>query len=213
MGAAGFPVEPSGLWREIRAPEIAHRDSPALFVDRDGTLIELVEFLAEPEGVRLVPGAAETLRRANLAGIPVIVVTNQSGIDRGFYDWAAFAAVQDRLHDLLAADGARIDGVYACPALAESETANRKPGPGMLHAAARDFVLDLPHSWIAGDSARDLEAGRRAGLAQGWLVPTGYGAQELAAAQALAGPRFHVTAGRDIAALGPVLINAVSAPK
>lgn len=209
MGASeNYPVEPSGLWREIRRQIASHQMRPALFVDRDGTLIELVEYLADPECVRLVPGAADTLRHANQADIPVLVVTNQSGIERGYYDWKAFSAVQDRMHELLAVQNARVDAVYACPALPESGDANRKPNPGMLLAAAEDFALDLPQSWIVGDSARDLEAARRAGLGHGWLVPTGYGERDIDAAKALAQAGFQVTVAREIAAIVSEMVDA-----
>jgi len=211
MGAnADVPVEPGGYWREKRPGCLTRQGAPALFVDRDGTIIDLVDYIADAEAVSLVPGAADTLRLANQADMPVILVTNQSGIGRGYYDWRAFAAVQDRMHDLLAKCGARIDGVYACPAVADSGDTCRKPNPGMLLAAAKDFGIELPRSWIAGDAASDLEAGRRAGLCHGWLVPTGYGARDAETARGLALAEFHVTVGSDITALGPAFMSSVA---
>ncbi|HEX7239268.1 MAG TPA: HAD-IIIA family hydrolase, partial [Longimicrobiaceae bacterium] len=88
---------------------------PAVFLDRDGTVIHDAHYLADPEGVRLLPGAAEAVARLNRAGVPVVLVTNQSGIGRGLFSEADFRAVQDRVEALLAAGGARIDAVYHCP--------------------------------------------------------------------------------------------------
>ncbi len=198
------PLDQSGLWREIRG-ETAGPPRPALFLDRDGTLIHLVPWLCRADGVRPVPGALATLARAARRTLRIVIVSNQSGIGRGYYGWDGFAATQDRLLALILEAGGRIDGVYACPALPRSGAPCRKPAPGMLLAAARDLAIDLRRSWIVGDSATDLEAGRRAGCAQGWLVPTGYGERDRAAAGRMAGADFPVTRGRPIAALGAAL--------
>ena len=199
-----FPLDSDGLWREVRAGPAA-APGPALFLDRDGTIIELVDYLSRAEEVAAIPGALESLAAATRAGLRVVVVTNQSGIGRGYYGWDAFAAVQARVTALADAAGGRIDGVYACPALPGSGAPCRKPAPGMLLAAAADLAIDLSRSWIVGDSASDLEAGRRAGLARGWLVPTGYGGRDRSAASGLADAGFPVTIGRPIAALGAAL--------
>ncbi|MDE0380366.1 MAG: HAD family hydrolase [Rhodospirillales bacterium] len=199
-----FPLDSSGLWREVRAGR-SSGPAPALFLDRDGTLIELVDYLCRADEVAPIPGAFESLAQAAHAGLRVVIVTNQSGIDRGYYGWDAFAQVQERVIALADAAGGRIDAVYACPALPGSGAACRKPAPGMIHAAAADLGIDLGASWIVGDAASDLEAGRRAGLARGWLVPTGYGARDRSAASGLARGNFRVTIGRPIAALGAAL--------
>ena len=197
------PLDPAGLWREVRARPAA-TPRPALFLDRDGTLIELVPYLHRAEEVAPIAGAFESLAAAR-DDVRVIVVTNQSGIGRGLYGWEAFAAVQERVIALADAAGARIDAVYACPAPPGSGAACRKPNPGMLHAAAADLGIDLGASWIAGDSASDLEAGRRAGLARGWLVPSGHGGRERGVAAGLGRAGFSVTIGRPISALGAAL--------
>jgi len=93
----------------------AARPKPAIFLDRDGTLNEEVDFLSDPELLVMIPGAAEAVARLNARNIPVVVVTNQSGIGRGKYDWRDFAAVMDRMEALLALENARIDAVYASP--------------------------------------------------------------------------------------------------
>jgi len=123
-------------------------------------------------------------------------VTNEGGIGKGAVSWRAYQAVQDRIAGLLAVQGLDFDAVALCPmhpdGVGELRGAHdwRKPGPGMLLAAADALNLDLRRSLIVGDSARDLEAGRAAGLPQGALTLTGHGARDSAAAAALAGPDF-----------------------
>lgn len=206
-----FPLDSDGLWREVRARPSA-APGPALFLDRDGTFIELVPWLHRADEVVPVPGAFESLAEAARAGLRVVVVTNQSGIGRSYYGWDDFARVQERVIGLAEAAGGRIDAVYACPALPGSGAPCRKPAPGMLQAAASDLGIDLRRSWIVGDSASDLEAGHRAGLARGWLVPTGYGARDRGDAARLAGTGFALTVGRPIAALGAALAGGGRSP-
>jgi D-glycero-D-manno-heptose 1,7-bisphosphate phosphatase len=195
----------TGLWAE---PLTAARPTPvpALFVDRDGVLIEDTGYLGNPEGVAVIDGAARILAACNEAQVPVVVVTNQSGIGRGYYDWADFAAVQARMLALLAAHGAHVDGVYACAyhgsgkgdyALADHPW--RKPGDGMLRAAATALGLDLTRSWIIGDHATDMGAGRAAGLAGGVHVLSGHGQAERAAALATGSESFRLETAQDIA--------------
>lgn len=156
---------------------------PAIFIDRDGTLNEEVGYLQRAEDVVLVPGAAQALARLNALGIPVVVVTNQSGIGKGRYGWDEFNAVMDRIAELLGEAGARMDGIYAAPyhklgkgVYAHPDHPDRKPNPGMLMRAAEEHGLDLGRSWMIGDKELDLEAGRNAGCRSA-LVRTGYGAQ------------------------------------
>lgn len=156
---------------------------PAIFLDRDGTLNEEVDYLSDPEQLVLIPGAAAAVARLNARRIPVVVVTNQSGIGRGRFGWQDFAAVMNRMGTLLARDNAWIDAVYASPhhelgqgAYAVADHPERKPNPGMLLRAAEEHGLDLARSWMVGDKGIDLEAGRRAGCKVA-LVRTGYGTQ------------------------------------
>lgn len=153
----------------------------AVFIDRDGTLNEEVGYLHEPTDVLLIQGAAGAIARLNALGIPVIVVTNQAGIGRGKYGWEDFQAVMDHMALLLKGEHAHFDGIYAAPhhekglgEYAHPEHPDRKPNPGMLLRAAIEHGLDLSRSWMIGDKAIDLEAGRKAGCRVA-LVLTGYG--------------------------------------
>ncbi len=197
-------IDATGVWRNRRSPATTGAPRPAVFLDRDGTIIEHVPFLSTPDDVRPIAGALAVIVRANALGVPVVVATNQSGIGRGYFGWREYAAVEDRLDSLVADGGGRIDAVYACPDAPAPDSGDageyRKPAPGMLRRAADDLNLDLAASWIVGDSATDIEAGRRAGLCLGWLAPTGYGARDADRALALARPGFAVVVGSDLAA-------------
>lgn len=199
-------IDDRGLWRDVRTSPPAGAPRPALFLDRDGTVIDEVPYLSRPERVRPIAEAVAAIARANALAVPVVVVTNQSGIERGVFGWATYAAVEDAVAAALAAGGAHIDAVYACPRMpTEPLPFGRKPDPGMLVSAAGDLNLDLAASWIAGDCATDIEAGLRAGLRRGWLVPTGYGGRDAAAARSLARDGFEVIVGQRLAALTPRL--------
>jgi len=157
----------------------------AVFLDRDGTLIEYVPDLVEVARVRLLPGSAEAIARLRRAGRPCIVVTNQPVLGRGLQSEAGLRALHAEVDRQLAAAGTRIDAYYACPFVGvESdrsvvEHSDRKPGPGMLLQAAREHGLDVSASWMVGDSLRDLLAGRNAGCVGTILVRTGCGEREL----------------------------------
>lgn len=189
-------IENGNLWCEIRTPEFPS-NRPALFLDRDGTLIQLVDYLSDPAEVVLIESAVSDIRRANEDGHAAVIVTNQSGIGRGYYDWGAFQAVQVRLLALLEAAGVRIDAVYACPhpppdAGGPDHSPFRKPAPGMLTRAAENLSLDLAQSIIIGDSVSDLAAGKAAGLSAGILVAEGNAQRDSEAAEALADDGFKV---------------------
>jgi histidinol-phosphate phosphatase family protein len=131
---------------------------PAVFLDRDGTIIEDPGYVADPAAVRLLPRAALAIARLNHADLPAIVVTNQSGIARGLVDEAGYAATGRRLDELLAASGARLDGHYHCPHHPDFTGACecRKPGPLLYLRAAAEHGLDLARSWWVGDRLRDV---------------------------------------------------------
>ena len=145
-----FKPEPGGaadeLWPEIAAGNFAGR--PALFLDRDGVIVEDTHYLGRAHEVRMLAGAGEAIARCNTLGIPVIVVSNQSGIARGLYDWSGFAAVQAAIVSALAETGARLDAVFACAHHADGKAPMnvadhpwRKPNPGMIVAAAERMKL------------------------------------------------------------------------
>ncbi len=176
------PVEADGIWAQVLRPPTGTLDRPALFLDRDGVVLVEIGYLHTARETELIPGAAAVIARANACNVPVVLVTNQSGIGRGYFGWPEFAAVQARTIELLAAGGASLDAVYACPHHAaaappydHAEHPARKPNPGMLYRAQAALGLDLSRSWIVGDHAGDLEAGRNAGLAGGLHVLTGHG--------------------------------------
>jgi D-glycero-D-manno-heptose 1,7-bisphosphate phosphatase len=153
-----------------------------VFLDRDGTINVEVDHLCRVEDVALIPGAGEAVARLNASGLPVIVVTNQSGIGRGKFSWEAYRLVMARLAELLALHGARIDAAYMAPhhplgngEYCHPDHPDRKPNPGMLQRAAAEMGLDLARSWMVGDKEIDLRAGRSAGC-RAVLVRTGYGA-------------------------------------
>lgn len=137
----------------------------AVFLDRDGTLIADRHYLSDPDGVELLPGAGAAVRRLNDAGYAAVLVTNQSGIGRGWYGEAEYRAVHGRLLELLAAEGARLDGAYFCPLApdADDPAAMRKPGAGMFRDAARELGLDPGASWFVGDRLRDILPARELG--------------------------------------------------
>lgn len=205
---AGASIGADGVWsRILNRPEGAHRRA-GLFLDRDGAVVEEVDYLHRPDDVRLIPGAAQVIARANRLGVPVVIVTNQAGIARGLYGWDEFIAVEKKIDDELAAAGAFVNGVFACPHHRQGSPPHdhpdhpaRKPNPGMLLAAADRLGLDLAVSWIVGDRASDLMAGKNAGLAGGVHVLTGHGADkgERETALALAEDGFRVSGAPAIA--------------
>lgn len=155
---------------------------PAAFLDRDGTLIVEVDYLADPDGVELIPGATGAIRAAHAAGWLVVIITNQSGIARGRYSEDQYAAVTRRLEELLAAADAPVDGIRHCPHHPDFTGVCdcRKPAPGMLLESSRDLHIDLARSIVIGDKRSDLGAAVAVG-ARPVLVRTGYGAATEAA--------------------------------
>ena len=165
--------------------------SRAVFLDRDGTIVEDPGFLHEPGKVRLLPGAAEAIRRLNDAGWLVVTVSNQSGIARGLYDAAAYAAVQRRLVELLTSHGARLDGAYFCPHHPDvtGPCDCRKPNVRLFRDAAAALDLDLRASYWVGDRVSDIEPARTLGAdGHGLLVSTGRGGAHAAGARAMGFP-------------------------
>jgi len=143
----------------------------AVFLDRDGTINQDTNYLSNPDEVRLIPGSAQAIARLNRAGLAVVVVTNQSGLARGFYSHEDLQAVHAELDRLLAAHGARVDAYYHCPHHPEGvvehlalECDCRKPGPGMVLRAAEELDLRLTGSFMVGDRPGDVGCALAAGL-------------------------------------------------
>jgi D-glycero-D-manno-heptose 1,7-bisphosphate phosphatase len=142
----------------------------AVFLDRDGTLIHDPGYLNHPDQVQLIDGVAEALAEFHRLGYKTVVASNQSGVARGIVTVEMLERIHDRLRELLAAQGASLDGIYYCPDHPDGVVPQyrkdsdwRKPRPGMLLAAAREMEIDLGKSWMIGDTERDVEAGRSAG--------------------------------------------------
>ena len=143
----------------------------AAFIDRDGTLIEEVNFLSDVSDLRVFPFTFEAVKLLKDAGFLVVVVTNQSGIGRGSYDEAAMNSIHDEMQIQL--EG-MIDAFYFCPHLPCDGCNCRKPNLGMIESAMQDFSIDMESSWMIGDKNIDVETGRKAGSRTA-MVMTGYG--------------------------------------
>jgi D-glycero-D-manno-heptose 1,7-bisphosphate phosphatase len=152
---------------------------PAVFLDRDGTIAEEVGYLNHISRFRMFPFVPEAVRRLNDAGMPVIVVTNQSGVGRGYFPESLVHEVHALMNRQLAEAGARVDGVYFCPHVSTDGCVCRKPKTGMLELAAQEHGIDVKRSFVVGDRHGDIELARNAG-ARSVLVRTGYGEGELA---------------------------------
>ncbi len=164
----------------------------AVFFDRDGTINEEVGYLSSLDQLAIYPVSYEAVRRVNEAGMKAVVITNQSGVARGFFPEAFLDVLHRRMRELLAEEGAFIDGFYYCPhhPTEGSDTYRRKcncrkPEIGMLTAAAQELDIDLERSYLIGDHASDMEAARRAS-AKGIMVRTGHGEVEIVKAGHLA---------------------------
>ncbi len=144
---------------------------PAAFIDRDGTLVEEVNFLCRVEDLSVFSFTAAAVNMLKDSGFLVIVVTNQSGIGRKIYDEAAMHSIHDEMQKQL---GNTIDAFYFCPHLPDDGCSCRKPNLGMLESACREFEIDLSRSWMIGDKKIDAETGFNAGIRTA-LVRTGYG--------------------------------------
>lgn len=195
-----IPLLANGCWAEIRGAK-GTEARPCLFLDRDGVVIVDRHHLADPAGVELVTGAAALVAAANRSGWLVGLVTNQSGIGRGLFDWQAFARVQARVEAELQADGAALDFICACPhhagGLAPFDVADhpwRKPNPGMLLHAATALGVALPASIMVGDRASDMGAGAGAGVGRCILMA---GIGDEAATARTAGLAFQPCDGLD----------------
>lgn len=159
-------------------------ENVGIFFDRDGTINTEVDFLSDPDDLELIPGAARVIHEANTLGTRVFVITNQSGIARGFLSESELHSIHERLTKLLAKEKAHVDAIYYCPHYPDSGASPynivcdcRKPRTGMLTRARDEFHIDLAKSYVVGDRCVDIMAGEKAGCTT-ILVLTGYGTAE-----------------------------------
>lgn len=157
----------------------------AVFLDRDGTIIHDANYLDKKENIKLFDGAAEAIKKLNEAGFIVIIITNQSGVARGYFAEEIVIKLNKELVRMLEKEGAKIDGVYYCPHHTKGsiekysiECECRKPKIGMLKKAAEDFDIDLPNSYMVGDKPDDINLAKNAGC-KSILVKTGYGVDSM----------------------------------
>jgi D,D-heptose 1,7-bisphosphate phosphatase len=149
----------------------------ALFLDRDGTIVEERNYLCRPEDVVILPGAASGLKRLQDAGFRLFIVSNQSGVGRGYFTLAQAEQVNQHLVDELAREGVRLEKIYIAPEAPDVPSRGRKPSPQFLFDARDEFGVDLAQSYMVGDKLIDLECGWNAGVKRCILVRTGYGAE------------------------------------
>lgn len=201
-----------GIWMagQTAKPE---KPLPGLILDRDGVVIEEIGYLHRPEDVRLEPGLIELLKWTQANGIPVAVVTNQAGVDRGYFGWPDYHSVEAEIDRQLEIHGISLDMVVACPfhpchteSYGTLHEYWRKPGPGMLRLAGEWLGLDLARSWMIGDRESDVSAAKAAGLGGAIHVLRGHGAKCRELALSLAEENFPVIASADLVeALGIVI--------
>lgn len=150
----------------------------AVFLDRDGTINEEMGYINHPDRFRLLPHSAAGIARLNRAGLLVVVATNQSGVARGYFPSSLIPEIHGLMQQLLAQQQARVDAIYVCQHAPDADCPCRKPQPGLLHQAAKDWDIDLGRSYVVGDRFKDIQLAARVG-ARGILVLTGYGRGEL----------------------------------
>jgi D-glycero-D-manno-heptose 1,7-bisphosphate phosphatase len=154
--------------------QVSVKQSPAVFLDRDGTIMRDVEYCSDPNAIEIFDGVQESLRRLKQAGFKLFVITNQSGIGRGYFSEEQYRAVEKELSLRLGAG--LLNATYYCPDKPDAGSKRRKPSPEMVFEAARDHKIDLELSFFVGDKPLDIECGKNAGL-RTILVQTGYGGE------------------------------------
>ena len=189
---------PPGIWLKITATRPAKRQG-AIFLDRDGVIVEDSGYLSKSADIRLVPGAADLVGAINAANLLAVVVTNQSGIARGYFGWETFSDIQLKIEHKLKSANAILSAVVACPFhpdfsedYAESLDGWRKPGPKMLQLVAERLNVDLGRSVLIGDNITDISAANAAGLMGSILVLSGHGRTHAQTALGLNEPGFEV---------------------
>lgn len=199
-----------GMRWHIHSPSKSPR--PGVIMDRDGVLVDFVDYLHHPEETRLAFGAAQLILAMRKAGVAVGVATNQAGIARSLYTWNDYLAVEAEIDRQLTALGAQLDGIVACPyhpdftkEWSQEYSYWRKPGPGMLELLMAELNIFPKCCWVIGDHLSDIGAAKAAGLTGAILLKRGRGFEHQAAARALASTSFEVAVLDDLAAALPLL--------
>jgi D-glycero-D-manno-heptose 1,7-bisphosphate phosphatase len=200
----------SGMHWRIAAAAVEPR--PGLILDRDGVLVDFVDYLHRPHETRLAEGVADLVLRMRTAGAAVGVVTNQAGIARSLYDWSDYFAVEEEIDRQLATGGAALDAVVACPyhpdftaGWSEQHSYWRKPGPGMINFLLSRLNIERERCWLIGDHITDIRAAGAAGLPGAMLVKKGWGATYEREALSLANNSFEVVVIEAVSAAGSIL--------
>jgi histidinol-phosphate phosphatase family protein len=166
----------SAIWRMLLTVDYQVKPDeslrPAVFLDRDGTIIDETGYLADPGGITFYPGVPEALKRLRDRGYILVVITNQSGVGRGFFGEETALAVNLAMLRMLGEKGVDLDAIYYCPHHPEDNCLCRKPDLLMVQRALKDLVIDVSHSWVVGDIDKDVQTGIKAGL-RPILVETG----------------------------------------
>jgi D-glycero-D-manno-heptose 1,7-bisphosphate phosphatase len=166
---------------------------PAVFLDRDGVLIEEKHYLHDPDGVALIPGAGPALKQLMDHGFLLLIVTNQAGVGRGYFTMDDVHRVHERMRSEYRKSGVEFTRIYVAPEAPDQPNRGRKPSPRFLLEARDEYGIDLGQSYMIGDKMIDLECGWNAGVKQSVLVRTGYGAKtEVESALVLADKRAWV---------------------
>jgi len=154
-----------------------NRFQPAVFLDRDGTINQDIGYIDSPERLFIIDGAASAIKRLNSKGFRVVVITNQSGVGRGYFTKEAADSVNKKLEEILKREGAHLDGIYYCPHHPDDNCECRKPRIGLLEKAKNDLAIDFKKSYVIGDKGSDIEIAQSIG-GKGILVLTGSGKDE-----------------------------------
>jgi len=209
---------PVGIYARLyRKGLLDYQGRPALFVDRDGVLIEEVGYISRREDVRFITGAIGAIQSFNHANIPVIMATNQAGIGKGYFDWENFEEVQEEITDVLKKGNAFLDAIIACPyhenGIEKYRFDNhpfRKPNPGMIIFAAEQLGIVLERSWMVGDKLSDIEAAVGAGLYGAVHVETGYGKEQRKKIETLQKNSFEIICAKSLCEIANFLINRMA---
>lgn len=193
-----------------------YKGKPAFFIDRDGVMVKEMNYLSRREDVSFIPGLFKVLKKLNTSGIPVIMITNQAGIGRGYFTAEDFNDVQDEILCTLKKNDVYIDGVLMCPfhqnGVGKYKIDNhpfRKPNPGMIFLAQKELGIDLGSSWLAGDKISDIMAAVNSGLRGAVHVKTGHGQKDRKSIEELSFENFEIILAESIASVDKLILTRI----